>query len=168
MGAGLGCENAWLNVYLNNRPPLESYETLRHLRAMERGEIALIAQETGNHWRKIFNVYAKLMFELSETGYDSWQAYRDGMLLQQNSGTALWFSSPCSSEVAKSFAGPQKRIQLISGRHYAQSLGLLAMETIDKDFSINRERALIVVPYFDYRQLSNQKLEILRALILEL
>jgi hypothetical protein len=166
-GVGVGCENAWLNVYTANRPPLDAYQQLHHTRPMAAGEIAFIAQETGNHWRKIFNVYAKLVFDLIDTQMPTWQIYRDRQLLQQNSGTALWFSSPFNvkNELSPRAAGQPKTIKLISGRQYAESLGLPEMEAIDRDFSINREQALIVVPYFDYRQLSNLKLGTLRSLI---
>jgi len=36
---------------------------------------------------------------------------------------------------------------------------------VDNDFSVNREQRIIVAPYFDYRQLSNKKLEVLMGLI---
>ncbi len=78
MPVGLGDEKAHVRVYIANRPPLSDYLELAECRPMVIGEIARIAQETGNHWRKIFNVYAKLMAEYrSEAMTSTWQAWRD-------------------------------------------------------------------------------------------
>ena len=63
---GLGVQEAALQVYIANRPPLPEYEMLSKLQPMQPGDIARIAAETGNHWRKIFNVYAKLVFALKQ------------------------------------------------------------------------------------------------------
>lgn len=57
-------------------------------------EIADIADETSTHWRKIFNVYAKLLFELSPEKFTCWQDLRDSLLLQAESNHCLLFSAP--------------------------------------------------------------------------
>ena len=63
--AGLGIMNADLKVYINNRPPVEQYQQLTTVMALQKGEVLEIGRLTGNHWRKIFNVFAKLCFELN-------------------------------------------------------------------------------------------------------
>lgn len=157
---GLGDSAALLCVYIVNRPPLDEYEQLADLRPLINGEVANITQQTGNHWRKIFNVYAKLGFALHDEGYSSWQAYRDGFLLQVGSKQALLFSSPDLS---------MPGLHLITGKTYAQSCSLNANLTeLDSSFQIDRDRALLVAPYFDYRQLSNEKIVRLVTLIREL
>jgi len=175
--AGLGSVNALLNVYIANRPPLERYEKLGNFTALGPGEIASIAKETGNHWRKIFNVYAKLVYGLDNKiqsascqkktrggvdfgaqRYESWQSYRDAVLLQTNSDTALWFSRDFYFDQG---TANEKRAHVVMGRQYAASLNLPTMVPLDADFSVNKEQRVIVTPYFDYRQLSNKKLEVL-------
>jgi len=181
---GLGSANALLNVYIANRPPLERYQKLENFIVLGPGEIASIAKETGNHWRKIFNVYAKLVygldnkiqsdsyqkktlasFDFGAQRYETWQFYRDAKLLQLDSDTALWFSR----EFEMNQSSPNdKGLHIIMGRQYASSLNLPAMTMIDNDFSVNSQRRVIVAPYFDYRQLSNKKLEVLISLIAKL
>jgi hypothetical protein len=181
---GLGSDTACLNVYIANRPPLSRYENLSSCGPLGRGEIAHIAKETGNHWRKIFNVYAKLVYCLDEKTlslsrdknadkhlnlgahqFDCWQSYRDAALLQAGSNTALWFSP---LEVSSCEASKKRNIHIVMGRQYAASLHLPDMEIYDRDFAINVPRRIIVTPYFDYRQLSNVKLEVLADLIVGL
>ena len=147
---GLGDENARFNVYIGNRPPLDEYEHLRTIKALEQGDIASIAQQTGNHWRKVFNVYAKLVFTLGANTYPSWQNYRNDFLLSKGSAQALLFSRPNFHK---------QGIHIITGRSYAQSLQLdVQLMPIDADFQVDIKKRLLVVPYFDYRQLSNEKL----------
>jgi hypothetical protein len=154
---GLGDENARFNVYIENRPPLDEYEQLWCIKALEQGDIANIAQQTGNHWRKIFNVYAKLVFALDAKKNSSWQSYRDDFLLSKKSEQALLFSRPDFQK---------QGIHIITGRTYAQSLQLDAqLISIDADFQMDIKKRLLVVPYFDYRQLSNEKLMRLVGLI---
>jgi len=181
---GLGSVNAQLNVHIANRPPLERYQNLRSFTVLSPGEIASVAKETGNHWRKIFNVYAKLVYALDQKieslscqkkavkrlhfgsqRYDNWQAYRDAVLLQAGSDTALWFSQEFDASEGSS---SEQSLHIIMGRQYAASLDLPAMVTFDADFSLNRERRVIIAPYFDYRQLSNKKLEVLVGLLISL
>jgi len=154
---GLGDINARFNVYIANRPPLDEYQYLVGMQSMMDGDIARIAQQTGNHWRKIFNVYAKLVFALNSQGFVTWQLYRDAFLLRENSNQALLFSEPDLS---------QPGLHLVMGRTYAKTLPLDAkLAAVDADFQIDKNKRLLVVPYFDYRQLSNEKLERLQVLI---
>ena len=66
------------------------YQRLASMKTITQGEISRIGNETGNHWRKVFNVYAKLMFELVPEGFSSWQALRDEQLLQKNEHCLLF------------------------------------------------------------------------------
>jgi len=181
---GLGSANAQLSVHIANRPPLARYQNLKNFTVLSPGEIASVAKETGNHWRKIFNVYAKLVYALDQKiesvsgqkkavtslhfgsqRYDNWQTYRDAVLLQAGSDTALWFNKKFDASQGSSSG---QSLHIIMGRQYAASLDLPAMVAFDADFSVNREQRVIIVPYFDYRQLSNKKLEILVGLIFSL
>lgn len=162
---GLGNKNATLQVYIENIPPLEMYQQLAHVKAMNQGEIRMIADLTGNHWRKIFNVFAKLIFELQPQHYPTWQALRDEHLLQANSDQLLLFSPPAQSNANHQIKQPNV-ITIIMGKTYADKLGAAEQAFWLNDvFAINNETSTIICPYFDYRQLSNLKISQLVALI---
>ncbi|MEH6448932.1 MAG: hypothetical protein V7765_09695 [Oleispira sp.] len=162
-----------IKVYLANRPPLEDYLNVDVLDRLQSGEIKRIGTETGNHWRKIFNVYAKLIYCLAEKTHHPllqqhirWQDYRDQTLLQQGSGTELHLAS---SSISSSSVITDKWIHIVMGKSFSE--GILegtALEWLDKDFAVNRPQKIIVCPYFDYRQLSNIKIQSLAELIISL
>ena len=162
--AGLGSQNAELVFYIKNRPPLAAYQSLCEVKPLQQGEIAHICHETGNHWRKIFNVYAKLLFELAPTKFSNWQQLRDNSLLQANSAHCLLFSPPDFTSLEAS-----KKLHIILGKGYAEQLNLCDDSTwLSNDFAINEKLRVIICPYFDYRQLSNIKITQLAGLIHQL
>ncbi len=156
-----------IKVFMANRPPLKEYEDVNDVSALNVGEIYRIASETGNHWRKIFNVYAKFIFSLAAANNDSavlnyktWQQYRDERLLQQNSNTQLYFDH---DELAAllSQADPHS-VRIVMGKTFAESvLKDISLTWLDSYFAINKALGIIVCPYFDYRQLSNERIETL-------
>ncbi len=156
---GLGDVNAKCKVYIANRPNMSEYQNLSSVKSLTKGEVSSIGQACGNGWRKVFNVYAKLLFALKECTWlpidncESWQEYRDKQLLQQGCNSSLLFSppAPLSQQV--------NNVHIIMGKTYAKSLPLSAsLRWLDNDFAINPEAKLLVCPYFDYRQLSNIKI----------
>ena len=180
---GLGCSKAQLIVYIANTPPMLEYQQLKTLSPMVQGEISAIGTQCGNGWRKVFNVYAKLLFALGDHRYNfstlapTWQMFRDNYLLQQESNTALVFSPPhfeitnsdCLALNTKTKQKP-KAVHLIMGRTYAKALVnseqiLPPLTWLNDEFAINTESCIIVCPYFDYRQLSNNKIVYLAELI---
>jgi len=76
-------------------------------------------------WRKVFNVYAKLLYALDIELFGfaihapSWQKYRDGFLLQKASRTALLFNAPSFDYKMNEV---KAIIHLIIARTYAKSL----------------------------------------------
>lgn len=158
MTVGLGDQGFKIAIYIANRPPIEPYPALDHLRPLIEGEIKHIADQTGNHWRKIFNVSAKFLFELqSDVEFKTWQMLRDQSLYQAESPIALLFSKPNLSE--------PNRIHIIAGKTYAQELGLENLLWLDPYFAIDKENKVIVCPYLDYRQLSNARISQLVGLV---
>tara|TARA_R110001583_G_scaffold7222_2_gene36048 strand:- start:919 stop:1515 length:597 start_codon:yes stop_codon:yes gene_type:complete len=159
-----------IRVYLANRPPLAEYLDVDVIDHLPVGEIQRIASETGNHWRKIFNVYAKLIYSLAGMAhhsllqqYGSWQEYRDQSLLQQGSDTELYLDPPSLS------LGLKSGVHVVMGKSFSERLLVdISLEWLDNDFAINRKQNIIVSPYFDYRQLSNIKIERLAELIVSL
>jgi hypothetical protein len=153
---GLGSQNSSINFYIANRPPLDDYPVMNELRSLAMGELAHIVQHTSNHWRKVFNVYAKLLFDWHQLHGnkdlpDTWQAYRDLELFQSHSKEALLFSAP---QLDKN----NPDINIIAGKTYAAYLNLPPLVWLDSYFAINKELRLIVAPYPDYRQLSNERI----------
>lgn len=159
--SGLGDPLAQFNVYIGNRPKFSEYPSIDCVNPLSAGEIHAIGQACGNGWRKVFNVYAKLVFALnlddlvSLQGTQSWQSYRDSALLQPSSNTSLLFSPP---QITDTDIGSHE-VHIIMGKTYARSLDLPCPLTwLDHEFAINLEHKLLVCPYFDYRQLSNIKI----------
>ena len=162
----LGDSNARIRVYIGNRPNTLIEHVQPGVSPLMAQDIYNIGQACGNGWRKVFNVYAKLIFALPSTlGFrdttSRWQDFRDSRLLQAGSGTALYFNEPeeFSPDV----------LHIITGKTYANSLTVassLYWET--PEFAINKQRNIVVCPYFDYRQLSNAKIVFLIDLLEQL
>jgi len=187
---GLGNSKASIRVYIENPPPLEQYQNLASCHPMQEGEIRTIAEFTGNHWRKIFNVYAKLIYQLAQSNpnnallngpvanFYSWQDFREEQLLQLSSDQCLLFSKPeCKVSSIYNTGCDNKTtkiVNIIMGRTYAKYLADNNYISIEKftwlspEFAINKENNVIICPYFDYRQLSNIKIETLAKLIISL
>ncbi len=162
---GIGNPNAQLIVYNANRPPLDEFKLLTNIRGLKQGEIRLIGELTGNHWRKIFNCFAKLIFELQPKHFKTWQTLRDNELLTDSGEELLLFSKP-NIHAARTGSNATSPIHIISGKTYFSQLSLnIKVEWLDDFFAINSQYKLIVSPYFDYRQLSNIKITQLVSLI---
>ncbi|TYK64714.1 DUF6942 family protein [Colwellia echini] len=172
---GFGDRDFNFAVYIANKPSMREYQHLTKVMPLCRGEINVINQSCGNGWRKVFNVYAKLLYTLDPQVFDFsikapiWQDYRDNHLLQEGSKTALLFSSP---QLSKS-TSKNDMLHIICGKSHAKALinkGKLKvnLDWLDNEFAIDRKNKVIVCPYFDYRQLSNIKIESLARLLLTL
>lgn len=168
ISAGFGDTNACIRVYIAKRPPMAEYADLVTMQPLQKGEIELINRVSGNGWRKVFNVYAKLLFALDSPQFakmqraGSWQQYRDHSLLQGSSSTALVFSMPILQPT-------NRTIHIIAGRTHAKALleaGLAAqLNWLNNEFAVDNYNRVLVCPYFDYRQLNNEKLAFLARLI---
>ncbi|HTF94827.1 MAG TPA: hypothetical protein VL995_01725 [Cellvibrio sp.] len=151
---GFGANDSLINFYIANRPMLDDYPTMNGLRGLAGGELAHIVKHTSNHWRKAFNVYAKLLFDWYQDKRkdlpQTWQEYRDTELFQSHSGEALLFSGPIQDNCSA--------IHIIAGKTYAAQLKLPPLDWLDAYFAVNIEHNIIVAPYPDYRQLSNERI----------
>ena len=72
-------------------------------------------------------------------------------LFQRHSQEALLFSHP---ELNKNM----DNIHIIAGKTYATALDLPPLIWLDSYFAINKQHRIIVAPYPDYRQLSNERI----------
>ncbi|QHJ09836.1 hypothetical protein FX988_00044 [Paraglaciecola mesophila] len=192
--AGLGASQARVNVYIGNRPTYQNFPVIDHRQALHDGDIEAINRECGNGWRKVFNVYAKLIFawrsadarlnaQLAGAECQSWQAYRDRFLLQESSQTALIFPSlEINNQSVPVHIDPRHNgnedvavFHIIMGRTYAKSMladmantQALNLHWLDQEFAIDSKARAVVCPYFDYRQLSNIKIIRLVELLMSL
>lgn len=158
---GFGAQNSAIRFYIANRPAIDNYPAMSELRGLMPGEIDHIVNNTSNHWRKVFNVYAKLLFDYgSQQGKSlaaSWQHYRDNALFTENSHAALLFSAPVLAAPNTPIAHAEA-VHIIAGKTYAQRLALPSLTWLDAHFAINPTARIIVAPYPDYRQLSNARI----------
>jgi hypothetical protein len=168
--SGLGDPLAQFKVYIANRPDFSEYPSLETIKPLSVGEIQEIGRSCGNGWRKVFNVYAKLVFALNTEPLvslhqaQSWQDFREHTLLQRSSNTSLLFSCPQITPVENN-----KTVHIIMGKTYANSLKLPhSLRWLDHEFAVDPENGLFICPYFDYRQLSNIKIIRLVELIKQL
>tara|TARA_B100000459_G_scaffold146183_2_gene111887 strand:+ start:29130 stop:29651 length:522 start_codon:yes stop_codon:yes gene_type:complete len=164
---GLGDPQATLRVYLANRPSLEPFAYPGDVMPLADGDIAQINSHEGNHWRKIFNVFAKFLYELKFDGtedFSSWQDYRDSLMLQPGSQVALCYGAPCYG--APGSEAPASQI-ILMGKQFAEECGFFktnGAKWLDSRFAIN-DTGVIVCPYFDYRQLSDERIRYLVSLL---
>lgn len=162
MTAGLGRAGYQLAFCINNRPALAEYESLTGLRELQPGELHYLVSRCSNHWRKLFNVYAKFLFELEwplHTGNPAttWQAYRDEHLLQPHSCEALLFTPPPLNS---------RQVHIVAGKTYAASLPEASqLARLDSSFACHPDLPWFVSPYLDYRQLSNERISRLVTLV---
>ena len=179
---GFGDTEFTLAVYIANQPAMPEYHALNSLNPLQNGDITSINDECGNGWRKVFNVYAKLLYAL-DTKYfkfsksaPTWQQYRDHYLLQVKSGLALIFSPPQFPSLTNKQATELSArasvmpIHIICGRTYAKHLiheFLIDIKLVwlDDEFAIDLQQRVIVCPYFDYRQLSDKKIQRLSMML---
>ena len=168
---GIGDVNSPFKVYIGNVPQYADLPMLQSVRPLQPGEVADIGNRCGNGWRKVINVYAKLVFALqspwhfSEGEFQSWQAWRDAKLLQEDSKTLLLFSKPeLLTDTVKPV--PSGDVHLVMGKSWAaECLADENLHWVNQDFAVVESKRIIVCPYFDYRQLSNQKIVTLCELL---
>lgn len=151
-------------MYIANRPPMPEYEQLQGITPLRHGDVSRIADACGNGWRKVFNVYAKLLFAMGQAKPPqlgepaNWQQLRDDSLLQRDSGVALLFSAPDFQR--------QHTTHIVMGKHYARQLNLPDNTSwLNAQFAVAEAQRLVVCPYFDYRQLTNQGIVYLVSLL---
>lgn len=173
---GIGDLTATIQIMVAKAPPMQEFACPVGIAPLLAGQVHQIGMHCGNGWRKVFNVYSKLVFALptswrpkSATSADaqSWQQWRDNHLLQVGSGCALLFGEATALAALSQPAGVALR--LIAGRQHARALvasgALLQLEWLDDEFAIDASRRTVVCPYLDYRQLSDAKIDRLMTLL---
>ena len=145
-----------LILYIDKKPPLSTYEDGKILERTEMKEL----MASGNHWRKIINIFAKLAFGVNDKNCRSWQEYRDSELLR-DSDTVL----VAQGETLLDDEG----VHLICGKKKfeSMSLGEGVFRPLDEEGKVRVRGSVFQTPYFDYRQFPNKLIEELLEAIQE-
>jgi hypothetical protein len=152
MPTGLGDPSPLLVICAPHRPPGYQSSPEQTISPLTDGDLERLIRDGGNHWRKIFTLYAKLLHGLTPLEAD-WQTCRDRRLLRSGSACALLFEHSCVPE--------QEQLCLVMGQTFGRAEGWLENDQTlpaEQPFVLHPEHAVIVTPYFDYRQLSNARL----------
>ncbi|GHB73268.1 hypothetical protein GCM10008107_23410 [Psychrosphaera saromensis] len=163
---GIGSDSPTVILHIANRPPVDGFAAINGEedinRPLQVSEAASIIQQTGNHWRKVFSILAKISFALFDTGCKTWQEYRDTKLLTEQGFEYICFSSLVDTRSQLDLA-KHKTVSIVCGFSYAQSqldvLPLISHQKFDK-LKWSEPHQCLVTPYFDWRQLNNEMLDV--------
>ncbi|AOS95987.1 hypothetical protein AUP74_00517 [Microbulbifer aggregans] len=140
----LGAANPRLVLYLPHRP-----NNLADLVEAPSSQ-ALIAANS-NHWRKIVTLLAKVASPVA----DDWRTFRDESLFQQ---TALYFAPGLTNTADWHWIGGKDNLQRFG------NLDDGAHPLVDcPSVCIDPDKKLLLTPYPDYRQLSNDVVNHIRT-----
>ncbi|NRB39175.1 MAG: hypothetical protein HRU20_12015 [Pseudomonadales bacterium] len=158
--------NITLRLYLPHRPPMQEFESLNGIKLLQHGDINTIIAATGNHWRKIFVIFSKIAAALDSRQLD-WKTYQQNHLLQ-GSGSELLVFCDDQGELASQLINEvnTQTIHLFSGKACAEAAGCMPYcEALESGFYRSHQGNVFITPYFDYRQLSNVKIDYLLSLL---
>lgn len=145
----LGCKKPQIILYLPNRPLMPE--------SVAKG-IPEIIELNGNHWRKIFSIYAKIT-----CGEIDWRKYRDSHLLGNNESISF------SDHLA-----PGDCFHLVAGKVNWQQICCVGTDPqqqgfkpIDDEARLWQKGKVILCPYLDYRQFPNKLVALLIQFLAE-
>ncbi len=163
----IGSSNSKVVVLIHHFLPEGTARVGKECNALTNEWREQIIHAGGNNWRKIFNLYAKLAYQLTlaSNRVSSWQDYRESLLLKDDG----LFQLVCigdGSLKAQLATYSSDTLVLLTGKKCADAVGVLEKAIwLDTEFAQIEQRNWLVCPYFDYRQLSNTKLDVLVELI---
>ncbi|NVJ61702.1 MAG: hypothetical protein HWE27_15010 [Gammaproteobacteria bacterium] len=187
----VGIESASLVLFVPHRPTAFNFHSDRKTQALDQKAMSHFLLHCDNHWKKIINCFAKISYDLYGQSFESWQSYRDTRLLTKNSQEQILFPDidghfperrRQNTSIASEFfysdhdepiGTSNKKVELISGLVTARKLSI-DLDSWDRtaEFFFRSDDSgnpyHIVTPYFDYRQLSNQKINRLLNLLTHL
>lgn len=139
----LGVGGSGVVLYIENRPIRP-----KNMPSNELLSIPVLIDLNGNHWRKIFTIFAKLM-----SPDENWREYRDRCLLTKNEAI-------CFTEQRQESA----QVHIVSGKSCWESMGFDMDEftPLDPQQRLWVRGNILCTPYFDYRQFPNALVVIAR------
>lgn len=140
----LGSNTPHLALYLPHRP--NGLENL-----VDRPNTQALVTANSNHWRKIVTLLAKVAAPVA----GDWRPFRDDQLFRN---TALCFNPELNDQARWHWIGGKDNLARFSTlTHNAEPLAECP------EVAIDRTLRLLLTPYPDYRQLSNQTVARIRA-----
>ncbi|BBB28283.1 DUF6942 family protein [Neptunomonas japonica] len=142
----LGAQRSDVVLYIENTPTFP-----KEMRVNGPISIPVLVDLNGNHWRKIFTIFAKLT-----APDDNWRGYRDRCLLTKNE--AICFTGQRQENA---------QVHIVSGKSCWERMGFDMGEFMPLD-PLQRlwvKDDVLCSPYFDYRQFPNALIVIAREWI---
>lgn len=144
-----------LQLYIPHRPTMAEYENLQDIQPINNGDIDKIIIACGNHWRKIFVIFAKIASAIDDREL-SWKTYLAEHLLQDSGSERLVFCEDLQFLDKE----PASVIHIFSGKYCGDTAGHIQQcSEIAPGFFQNEKGQIFITPYFDYRQFSNAKID---------
>ncbi|MEH6625718.1 MAG: hypothetical protein V7739_04690 [Motiliproteus sp.] len=139
----IGSPNPGLILYLPNPPIRPSIE--------QPIDIPELIALNGNHWRKIFTIFAKLGAPRAD-----WRQYRDNDLLKRKE--AICFGDTLVHINAR---------HIVAGKASWERLGLdqIDFDSLDDQQRVWKQGNVFLTPYPDYRQFPNELIEQLKPFL---
>ena len=142
----LGVQGADVVLYIANHP-------VRPKRRLDSEVLSIpeLIAFNGNHWRKIFTIFSKLM-----SPNENWREYRDSYLLTEKE--AICFTGKLQKNA---------QVHIISGKSCWEWMGFDMDEftPLDPQQRLWVRGNILCSPYFDYRQFPNALIVIAREWI---
>lgn len=147
----LGSAQPKVVLYLDNRPKMDDNQILH---------IPSLIAANGNHWRKIFSIFAKLNSD------QNWREYRDQKLLLEDE--QIQFATVLQKTAS---------IHIFSGKSCWQRFGVTPLELAEGEMQALANKKvfyyrsaeyglMLYTPYFDYRQFPNVLVEQVKQLMI--
>ncbi|WLQ11776.1 hypothetical protein O5O45_18780 [Hahella aquimaris] len=157
---GIGDSRPLLILYTPHRPPMPQYEQMEGYRGGIPGETEVIIKETGNHWRKIFSIFAKIAQGLLFPEED-WRVVRDRRLFTEGGATALLFQQRLLDLQTEN----RPALHIIGGQQFSEGFSTLPQtpQALQEESRILRAGNVYLTPYLDYRQFPNALIATLLA-----
>ena len=142
----LGAQGSDVILYIENHPVVP-----QKLKSNELISIPDLIDLNGNHWRKIFTIFAKLV-----SPDENWREYRDQCLLTKNEAICFTDERQQSAQV-----------NIVSGKSCWERMGFDMADfiSLDPQQRLWVKDDVLCSPYFDYRQFPNALIVIAREWI---
>ena len=142
----LGAQGSGVVLYIENHPVRP-----KNMQGNESLSVPVLIDLNGNHWRKIFTIFAKLM-----SPDDNWKEYRDSDLITEKE--AICFTGHLLASA---------QVHIVSGKSCWERMGFDMDEfmPLDPQQRLWVKGDVLCSPYFDYRQFPNALIVIAREWI---
>lgn len=153
----IGNKKAGIAFYLPNPPIFPD-----NLQPNDKNFVDNVIELNGNHWRKIFTIMAKIAVKSDQP--DAWRAIRSKLFTDTVNlmSTSLFINSKalCPNASLHIVCG-QQALDLLKSQSSSNDnieQAILNAKPIDEKQKIMAHKQILIAPYLDYRQFSNQQI----------